>query len=125
MDFSIVIPAYEEARKIAKDVESAAAFLARNDFSGEVIVVDDGSRDDTAEVAENTEVSPDVKLQVIRYEKHRGKGYAVRKGMEHTSGEYAMFADSGSCVPYDDCLEGLDLLKYGTCDIAHGSRKMT
>jgi len=124
MDFSIVIPAYEERMKIARDVEAAAAFLKRNDFTGEVIVVDDGSRDDTAEVARNTTVAPGVQVEVIRYEEHRGKGYAVRKGMEHSSGEYVMFADSGSCVPYDDSLQGLDLLKYGTCDIAHGSRKM-
>ena len=125
MDFSIVIPAYEERMKIARDVEAAAAFLVRNDFAGEVIVVDDGSKDDTAKVAGNTTVAPDVHLEVIRYEEHRGKGYAVRKGMGHSSGEYAMFADSGSCVPYDDVLQGLDLLKYGSCDIAHGSRKMT
>ncbi|MHC4166549.1 MAG: glycosyltransferase, partial [Planctomycetota bacterium] len=125
MDLSIVIPAYEESRKIARDVKQAAEFLDRNNFSGEVIVVDDGSRDNTAEVAQNVEVAPDIKVRVIRYEPHRGKGYAVRKGMESSSGEYVMFADSGSCVPYDDSIQGLDLLKYGSCDIAHGSRKMT
>ena len=100
--------------KIARDVEAAAAFLVRNDFAGEVLVVDDGSKDDTAKVAGNTTVAPDVHLEVIRYEEHRGKGYAVRKGLGHSSGEYAMFADSGSCVPYDDVLQGLDLLKYGS-----------
>lgn len=125
MDLSIVIPAYEEAKKIASDVKDAAAFLERNDFSGEVIVVDDGSRDKTSEVAGKVEVPPGIKLNVIRHDKHRGKGHAVRKGVENSSGEYVMFADSGSCVPYDDSLQGLDLIKYGTCDIAHGSRKMT
>ena len=79
----------------------------------------------TAEAAGGVEVPSDVKVRVIRYEPHRGKGYAVRKGIENSSGEYVMFADSGSCVPYDDSLQGLDLLKYGSCDIAHGSRKMT
>jgi len=125
MDLSIVIPAYEESKKIARDVEDAADFLDRNDFSGEVIVVDDGSSDNTAEVAGKVQVPDGVEVRIVRYEPHRGKGYAVRRGVEKSTGEYVMFADSGSCVPYDDCLQGLDLLKYGSCDIAHGSRKMT
>ena len=125
MDLSIVIPAYAESKKIAQDVKEAAAFLEDNNFAGEIIVVDDGSKDDTAQAARNVEIPDGVKKQVIRYERHRGKGYAVRRGIEHSGGEYVMFADSGSCVPYDDSLQGLDLLKYGSCDIAHGSRKMT
>ena len=124
MDLSIVIPAYEESKKIARDVAEAAAFLEAHDFTGQIIVVDDGSRDKTAETAKNTAVPPNVQLNVIRYETHSGKGYAVRTGMEHSSGEYVMFADSGSCVPYEDTLRGLELLKSDACDIAHGSRKM-
>lgn len=124
MDLSIVIPAYEESKKITRDVEAAAAFLGGRSLVGEIVVVDDGSKDNTAEAARNVEVPPDVKLQVVRYEVHRGKGYAVRSGIKQTSGEYVMFVDSGCCVPYEDTLRGLNLLKSGACDIAHGSRKM-
>jgi dolichyl-phosphate beta-glucosyltransferase len=126
MDLSIVIPAYEESKKIAYDVEMAAAFLKENRFTGQVIVVDDGSKDNTAEIAKNAlnNPSPSIELKVERYNQHRGKGYAVRKGIEQTSGEYVMFADSGCCVPYEDTLRGLELIKSGACDIAHGSRKM-
>ncbi len=126
MDISIVIPAYEESKKIARDIEAAVVFLKDNDFTGQIIVVDDGSKDNTAEVAENavTNPSPSTELKVERYSHHRGKGYAVRKGIEQTSGEYVMFADSGCCVPYEDTLRGLELIKSGVCDIAHGSRKM-
>jgi len=123
MDLSIVIPAFEESKKIARDITEAAGFLEAHNFIGEIIVVDDGSRDNTAETAKNTAV-PDVKLDVIRYEKHRGKGYAVRTGIKRSSGDYVMFADSGSCVPYEDTMRGLELLKNDACDIAHGSRKM-
>jgi dolichyl-phosphate beta-glucosyltransferase len=124
MDLSIIIPAYNESRKITQDVESAAAFLEHHQLTGEVIVVDDGSKDNTAEAARTVQVPANVQLNVIRYEEHRGKGYGVRTGINASSGKYVMFADSGSCVPYEDTLRGLDLLRDGVCDIAHGSRKM-
>jgi dolichyl-phosphate beta-glucosyltransferase len=123
MDLSIVIPAFEESKKIARDIEQAAGFLTSHNISGEIIIVDDGSKDNTSETAKNADIPGDVELHVIRYEPHRGKGFAVRKGIEKTSGDYVMFADSGSCVPYKDTLAGLDLIKRGQCDIAHGSRK--
>ncbi|HUV63757.1 MAG TPA: glycosyltransferase, partial [Sedimentisphaerales bacterium] len=75
MDLSIVIPAYNESWKITQDVEGAAAFLKHHQLTGEIIVVDDGSRDDTAEAAKKVQVPPNVQLNVIRYENHRGKGY--------------------------------------------------
>jgi len=126
MDLSIVIPAYEESKKIARDIESATAFLKDNHFTGQITVVDDGSKDDTAEVAKNAiaNPAPGIEIKVERYKHHRGKGYAVRRGIEQTSGEYVMFADSGCCVPYKDTLRGLELIKNKVCDIAHGSRKM-
>jgi len=124
MDLSIVIPALNESKKIGRDVEEAATFLGGNGFSGEIIVVDDGSKDKTAEVAKNINIPSTIKRNVIRYEHHRGKGYAIRTGIKQTTGEYVMFADSGCCVPYEDVLRGLKLLKNGDCDIAHGSRKM-
>ncbi len=124
MDLSIVIPVYEEDGKIDRDIKAAAEFLVAHHLAGEIIIVDDGSKDKTARAAKNVEVPADVKVKVIRYELHRGKGYAVRTGMGYTKGQYVMFADSGSCVPYEDSIRGLDLLKKGVCDIAHGSRKM-
>jgi dolichyl-phosphate beta-glucosyltransferase len=124
MDLSIVIPAFEESNKIARDVEAAAEFLHANNLDGEIIVVDDGSTDDTEAAAKQVEVPQGVQLNIIRYEEHHGKGYAVRTGMKETTGEYVMFADSGLCVPYGNALLGLEMLKDGSCDIAHGSRKL-
>ena len=126
MDVSIVIPAFNESKKIGGDVKAVAAFLSDNNLAGEIIVVDDGSGDNTADAAKEAGVnlSSSVTVNVIRYERHKGKGHAVRTGMKETSGEYVMFADSGGCVPYEEALRGLELLKSDVCDIAHGSRKM-
>jgi dolichyl-phosphate beta-glucosyltransferase len=124
MDLSIVIPAYNEAAKIARDVEAAAAFLLAERLAGEIIVVDDGSRDETSRVAERVAIVPGVERKVLRYAPHRGKGFAVRTGIGETRGDYVLFADSGLCVPFANALRGLALIKRGECAIAHGSRKL-
>ena len=125
MNLSIVIPAYNESKKIERDIKEASNFLASNHLYGEIIVVDDGSTDDTSEIAKKVNVPSDITLRVSRYDNHRGKGYAVRKGIEQTTGQYVLFADSGCCVPYKDTLLGIELIKNDKCDIAHGSRKMS
>ena len=124
MDISIVIPAFEENAKIGRDIEAASAFLQAENLEGEIIVVDDGSGDTTTQAAQSCQVSPDIELKVLRLDRHRGKGCAVRTGISQTRGRYVMFTDSGCCVPFQDILRGLDMLKSGACDIAHGSRKL-
>ena len=124
MGLSIVIPAFEESAKIARDIQAAAEFLHANDLVGEIIVVDDGSQDDTAEAARRVPVPRGVPCNVIRYEEHRGKGYGVRTGIKASTEPYVMFADCGLCIPYGDVLQGLEMLQSDTCDIAHGSRRM-
>ena len=124
MDFSIVIPALNEGLKIGRDVEAAGAFLSAQGLSGEVIVVDDGSDDETATVAESAGVPSGVERRVIRLGSHRGKGSAVRTGMTAARGEFAMFADSGLCVAFGNALRGLEMIRSGACEIAHGSRRL-
>lgn len=124
MDISIVIPVFEESTKIVRDIEAASAFLQTNNLKGEIIVVDDGSRDATTEAARSIQVSPEIEVKVLHQERNRGKGFAVRTGIRQTRGRYVMFTDSGCCVPFQDILRGLELLKSGACDIAHGSRKL-
>lgn len=123
MDLSIVIPAYREAHKIARDIQAAADFLQQHNLTGEIIIADDGSSDGTAETARATPVLPGIELVVLT-PPHRGKGSAVREGMKASRGDYAMFADSGLCVPFDDVLPALARLQSNEAEIAHGSRKM-
>ncbi len=124
MELSIVIPAYNEAEKISRDISSASEFLAGNKIAGEIIIVDDGSDNGTYEAAKEAVTKTTVTVRVLRLARHRGKGYAVRRGILESAGEYVMFADSGCCVPYDNALRGLGLIRSGECEIAHGSRKM-
>ncbi|MBN1817147.1 MAG: glycosyltransferase [Sedimentisphaerales bacterium] len=124
MDISIIIPAFEESHKIRKDIETAWQFLQDHSLAGEIILVDDGSSDDTATVAEAVGKELAAPLRVIRYAPNRGKGHAVRTGILQSEGDYIMFADAGTCVPYDNALRGLDLIRSGQCDIANGSRRI-
>jgi hypothetical protein len=123
-DLSIVIPAFNEEVKIARDVEAAAGFLAQWPGRGEVIVVDDGSTDRTARVAAEVAVPPGIERRVVVGPVNRGKGFALRTGMRLTRGRYAMFADSGLCIPYATACLGMDLIRAQRCEIAHGSRRL-
>lgn len=123
MELSIIIPVYNEASKIADDIDNAAAFLERQEIRGEIIVADDGSLDQTAAVAEKAASDKACPVRILRLE-HRGKGHAVRKGILASAGDRVLFADSGVCVPFDNALRGVELIQRGECDIAHGSRRL-
>jgi cellulose synthase/poly-beta-1,6-N-acetylglucosamine synthase-like glycosyltransferase len=71
MNLSIVIPVFEESGKIARDIEAASAFLTSYNLTGEIIVVNDGSCDGTAAVAQSVAVVPQVKLKIIHYDQNR------------------------------------------------------
>jgi glycosyltransferase involved in cell wall biosynthesis len=122
MDLSIVIPVFNEQRKIERDLAAASGFLARRRLSGEIIVSDDGSADGTADAAEEFGRAEGGPVVVLR-NPHRGKGAAVRAGMTASTGAIALFLDSGLCVPYEDLDAGLAMIRSGECDIAHGSRR--
>lgn len=122
---SIVIPAFEESRKVCGDIAAAAAFLETLPNGGEILVVDDGSRDKTADIAEQCAAQTPVPTRIIRLQRNRGKGCAVRTGILESRGRYVMFADSGGCVPYEEAMTGITLIESGVCQIAHGSRKMS
>jgi dolichyl-phosphate beta-glucosyltransferase len=121
-ELSIVIPAYKEAAKISRDVEAAFEFLDAERINGEVIVVDDGSPDDTAAVARAAASRPG--FRVLSYTPNRGKGHALRYGIARARGRNVLFADAGLCVPYRVAKIALAMLDMRMCDVAHGSRRM-
>ncbi len=123
-DLSIVIPAFNEARKIARDVEEAALFFTREGLSGEIIVADDGSTDGTAAAARAAKVPPSVRFEAISLERNMGKGFALKAGVLATKGDVVIYADSGTCVPYRDSLPWIRGIRAGELDIAMASRRL-
>jgi len=122
---SIVIPVYNEENKIAQDILAADRFLVSDPLPGEIIVVDDGSTDQTPAIAEKTAAAIETPCTVERLDTNYGKGRAVRTGVLKSRGHYVLFADSGLCIPFAEALVGLDLIRSGHCQIAHGSRKLS
>ena len=93
MDLSIVIPVYNEAHKISGDIAAAQEFLRDNGLTGEIIIVDDGSTDQTMAMA-----SQGTSVIVLADGQHHGKGWAVRRGLLAAQSRIVMFSDSGVCI---------------------------
>jgi dolichyl-phosphate beta-glucosyltransferase len=123
MDISTVIPAFNEAAKIGRDVEEAASFLSEQGLDGEVIVVDDGSTDGTAAEAERANVSSTIRRIVLRLERNSGKGAAVKRGILQSRGKVVLYADSGTCIPYANALPVIERITAGELDIGLASRR--
>jgi glycosyltransferase involved in cell wall biosynthesis len=117
---SLIIPAYNEAARIGGTVREAVAWLTSQPFATELIVVDDGSDDATADVAEQT-VAELERGQVLRIA-HGGKAAAVRAGMLAATGEQIAFSDADLATPLA-YLSQLRVALAGGCDVAIGSRE--
>ncbi|MFQ5811381.1 MAG: dolichyl-phosphate beta-glucosyltransferase, partial [Armatimonadota bacterium] len=97
-----------------------AAYLAEADLSHELIVVDDGSADGTAEVA-GQRPGAHLAVRLLRNEVNRGKGYSVRRGMQEAHGELILFADADNSTPIEELEKLLAAIEQGA-DVAIGSR---
>jgi dolichyl-phosphate beta-glucosyltransferase len=118
---SIVIPAYNEAARIGSTLGATRAFLdARQLGEAEIIVVDDGSTDSTCNVVEE-HARRDPRVRLIRLERNRGKGAAVRRGVLDSRGMRVLFMDADLATPLGE-LAKLERAVDDGADIAIGSR---
>jgi dolichyl-phosphate beta-glucosyltransferase len=122
---SIIIPAFNEADRLATSLVTILDYLTKNAPEAELIVVDDGSRDNTAATAKRVlDQSPLIKTSVISYKSNLGKGRAVRLGLLASRGEVALFSDADLSTPITELPKLVTPIVNDQCDIAFGSRAL-
>ena len=121
-ELSIILPAYNEGSKIKKNIESVKQKLDSLDVEYEIIVVNDGSRDNTYLEAQKCEAR---NIKILTYPQNRGKGYAINYGMMYSRGQYRLFMDADLSTSLDEIKKFLDTIKHDGYDIVIGTRKST
>jgi dolichyl-phosphate beta-glucosyltransferase len=120
MWLSIIIPAYNEEKRIKNTLLKANDYLAGQSYDYEIIVVNDGSEDKTADIV-NEVKSKIANLSLIDNKKNRGKGFAVRQGLLEAKGEYRLFLDADNSASIEEIEKFFPYIKEGY-DIVMGSR---
>ena len=119
---SIVIPCYNERTRLPATLASVQAYVTARSVPTEIVVVDDGSRDGTADwVMEQAALDPRVRL--VSYGGNRGKGYAVTTGMLAARGEAILFMDADGATPVEEADPFWARLESGAADVVIGSRR--
>ena len=121
LELSVIVPSFNEEARLPHSLDLIAAYLNSANRSTEVLVVDDGSNDRTAEVAASF-TERIANLRVLKNGENRGKGYSVRHGMQEARGEYVLFTDADLSAPIEEADKLLSALQQ--FDIAIGSRAL-
>ena len=124
-DVSIVIPAYNESERLAGPLRTILEFIVSTSLNAEMIVVDDGSSDGTEEVARIAfATTPGVSTSIIRYEANRGKGFAVKTGLQAAKGDVGLFTDADLSTPIEEMSKLVEPVRRGDFDVTFGSRAL-
>lgn len=124
-ELSIVIPAYNESSRLGEPLRIVIDFISSSKLNAEIIVVDDGSSDDTAQIAENVFAEfSEIASNVIRYEQNRGKGFAVKTGLLAASADVALFSDADLSTPIEEMHKLIEPIRRGESDVTFGSRAL-
>jgi dolichyl-phosphate beta-glucosyltransferase len=117
---SFIIPAYNESNRIRPTLDEMLRYSRERGWDIEIVVVNDGSRDDTAEIIrEYGKVHPQIRL--VQNPGNHGKGYSVRNGMLSAHGDICLFTDADLSSPLSEAMHLFDAIRQGA-DIAIGSR---
>ena len=118
---SLIVPCYNEARTIESCIQRILGFSQGQDFSLEIIVVDDASTDGSWQILEKT-VQQHSGIRILKHEKNRGKGAALRTGFIHATGNFVGIQDADTEYDPNDYLIMLKPLLDGRADVVYGSR---
>ncbi len=125
LKLSIIVPAYNEAARLGPSLRTIVDYLKEQRDQSEVIVVDDGSTDNTATVSEESLAdSGAVATRVIRYDQNRGKGYAARTGLLAARANIALFSDADLSTPITETSKLVEPIRRGEVDLVFGSRAL-
>lgn len=117
---SVVVPAYNEEERLGATLERMCKYLSRQERPWELLVVDDGSKDKTAELVTRASAKhPEVRL--LANDRNRGKGYTVRRGMLAAAGDAVLFSDADLSSPIEEIEKLIPSLEHGH-DVVIGSR---
>ena len=120
MTYTFVIPAYNESVRLGPTLHALLRYTQEQDWDAEILVVDDGSTDDTAQIVrESSQAHPQIRL--VQNPGNRGKGYSVRNGMLHARGDICLFTDADLSSPMTEAQKLFDAIAQGA-DVAIGSR---
>lgn len=120
-DLSIIIPAYNEETLILRTLDGIRTYLATRPEQYEIIVVDDGSQDRTAESVREWQRCNPVDVHLLVNSRNRGKGFSIRRGVSESRGEFVIFTDADLPYELDAIAKFLQALRNGS-DLAVGSR---
>jgi len=121
VDFSIVIPCYNEEKRIISSLNTIVSFMNSYNPSFEIIVVDDGSKDSSVQLIKNY-ISTRDNIYLVE-NPHKGKGYAVRTGFLMSVGKYILMSDADLATPVDELKRLLVWIEDNNFDIAIASRE--
>lgn len=121
LSVAIVIPAYNEQAALPHAIDRARRYLDERGLEGEIVVVNDGSADATLDVAEAA-AAEDARVRVVSYATNRGKGYAVRQGVQRAEGDAIVFLDADLATPVEEIDRVLEAMAAGA-EVVVGTRR--
>ena len=126
LNLSLVIPAYNEAARLGKTLQTAFEYLNAQTSASEIVVVDDGSTDETTRIVEQSfeKFSGRTTCRLIRVSPNRGKGYAVRAGLLAAQAPVALFSDADLSTPLTETPKLVAPIRAGEYDLVFGSRAL-